>query len=168
MAQQPTVRDAPLIKSSVPFPTANSNQPGAPPEHHRRRTRSNSSSSSSSGFVPHQSRPPAISMSRQTYKQLSPVVEECEDVSSRNSRVGSRSGYRPRPRPTSYVGQTGLIAEDLTIAMMSIIPPPPRRETRAPTRQSSISRTKSRFQNLRQSIRVRLPTMRSVRVWKRS
>lgn len=171
MVQPPIVRDFAFIKSSVPFPTANNSQAEAPQDHHRQRAGSNSSStSSSSGFGPYQLRSPTTSMSGRTQKQLSPVAEECEDNSSRmrrtqGPRVGSRTSRRPRP--TSYIGQTGLVAEDITIAMMSMIPPT-RHQTKTTTRQRSMSRTKSRFQNLRQSIRVRLPTMRSVCVWKRS
>jgi hypothetical protein len=173
MDQRPIIWDFTPVKSSVPFPTANNSQTGTPPEHHRQRTGSKSSSSSSSGIGPYQIRAPTTSMSRRPHKQLSPVVEECEDSPSRrrfgsSQRVGSRVGHRPRPRATSYVGQTGLIAEDLTIAIMSVMPPsPPRHQTKGPIRQSSMSKTKSRFQNFRQSIRVRLPTIRSVRVWRR-
>ncbi|KAF9645228.1 hypothetical protein BDM02DRAFT_606728 [Thelephora ganbajun] len=171
MIQPPIVRDFAFIKSSVPFPTASNSQAGAPPDHHRQRTGSSSSTSSSSGFGPYQLRSPTPSMSGRKQKQLSPVVEECEDDLSRlmwtsGPRVGSRAGRHPRP--TTYIGQTGLIAEDLTIAMMSVMPPPTRHESKATTRQRTTSKTKSRFQNFRQSIRVRLPTMRSVRVWKRS
>jgi len=174
MVQPPIVRDFAFIKSSVPFPTANNGQVGIPQDHRRQRTGSNSStsSSSSSGFGPYQLRPPTTSMSGRTQKQLSPVTEECEDDPSRmrlisGPRVGSRTGRRAKR--TSYVGQTGLLAEDITIAMMSIMPPPTHHKTKATARQRSTNRTKSRFQNLRQSIRVlRLPTVRWVRVWKRS
>jgi len=171
MVQPPIVRDFAFIKSSVPFPTTDNSQLEAPRDHRRQRTGSNSSSvSSSSGFGPHQLRSPTTSMSGRAQKQLSPVAEECEDDPSRmqwtsGPRVGSRTSRRPRP--TSYIGQTGLIAEDITIAMMSMMPPT-RHQTKATTRQRTMSRTKSRFQNLRQSIRVRLPTMRLVRVWRRS
>jgi len=169
MAQHPIVRDFAFIKSSVPFPTANHNQVAPPKDHRRQRTGSNSStSSSSSGFGPYQIRSPTTSMSGRPQKQLSPVAEECEDDISRmrwssGPRVGSRTSRRPRP--TSYVGQSGLFAEDLTIAMMSIIPPPIRHQKKATMRQRAVTRTKSRLRNLGQSIRVRLPTMR---VWKRS
>jgi len=174
MARPPIVRDFAFIKSSVPFPAANDSQAGAPQDHHRQRTGSNSStsSSSSSGFGPYQLRPPTTSMSGRTQKPLSPVTEECEDDSNRmrltsRPRVGSRMSHRPKP--TSYVGQSGLLAEDITIAMMSIMPPHTHHKTKAPARRRSVNRTKSRFKNLCQSIRVlRLPTMRSVRVWKRS
>lgn len=172
MAQPPIIRDFAFITSSVPFPTANNNQTGAPPELRRQRTGSNSSSSSSSGVGPHQLRSHTISMSGRTQKQLSPVVEECEDDSSRRRltsgrrRVGSRASHRPRHRRTSYIGHTGIMAEDLTIAMISMMPPPPRHQTKPLTRRKSMSKTKSRLQRLRQSIRARLPTMRSVRVWK--
>jgi len=166
MVQPPIVRDFAFIKSSVPFPTANNSQVEAPQDHRRQRTGSNSSStSSSSGFGHQQLRSPTTSMSGRAQKQLSPVAEECEDDTRWTSgpRIGSRTSRRPRP--TSYIGQTGLIAEDITITMLSMMP---RHQTKATTRQRTMSRTKSRFQNLRQSIRVRLPTMRSVRVWKRS
>lgn len=167
MAQPPIVRDFAFIKSSVPFPTTNNSQVEAPQDR-RQRTGSNSSSTStSSGFGPHQPRSPTASMSGRAQKQLSPVAEECEDDSNRTQRTsGPRVGSRTsrRPRSTSYIGHTGLIAEDITIAMMSIMPPPTRHQTKATAGQ----RTKSRFKNLRQSIRVRLPTMRSVRVWRRS
>jgi len=175
MTQPPIARDFAFIKSSVPFPTANNNQVATPRDRRRRqRTGSNSSTSStssSSGFGPYQLRSPTTSMSGRPQKQLSPVAEECEDDPNRmrwssGRRVGSRTAHRPRS--ASYVGQTGLIAEDITIAMMSMMPPPTQHKTKATTRQRTMSRTKSRFQNLRQSIRVRLPTMRSVRVWKRS
>lgn len=168
MVQPPIVRDFAFIKSSVPFPTANNSQVEAPQDHRRQRTGSNSSSTSSSSELgPQQLRSPTTSMSGRAQKQLSPVAEECEDDTRWTSgpRAGSRT--RRRPRPTSYIGPTGLIAEDITIAMMSI-PPPTRRQTKTTARQRTMSRTKSRFQNLRQSIRVRLPTMRSVCVWKRS
>ena len=167
MTQHPIVRDF-AFKSSVPFPTANNNQAEAPKDHRRQRTGSNSStSSSSSGFGPFQLRSPTTSMSGRPQKQLSPVAEECEDDLGRirwgsGPKVGSRTAHRPRP--TSHVGQSGLFAEDITIAMMSIMPPSTRHKAKATTRQKTMSRTKSRFHNLRQSIRVRLPTMR---VWKR-
>jgi hypothetical protein len=169
MVQPPIVRDFAFVKSSVPFPAANNTQSVAPPEHHRQRTRSNSSTSSSSGVIP-QPRPPTTSMSGRTRKQLSPVVEECEDSPSRRrlpsrQRVGSRAGHRHKSRPASYVGHTGIVAEDLTIAMMSMIPPPPRNQNRATARQRPTNKTKSRFQSLRQSIRARLP---NICVWKRS
>lgn len=172
MAQPPIVRDFAFTKSSVPFPAANNNQSVAPLEHHRQRTGSNSSSSSSIGSSL-QSRPPTTSMSGRTRKQLSPVVEECEDSPSRRrlasrQRAASRASHRPKYRPTSYVGHTGIFAEDLTIAMMSIRPPPPRHQHNTTTRQRPMSKTKSRFQSLRQSIRVRLPTIRSVCLWRRS
>ena len=169
MVRPPVVRDFAVIKSTVPFPTTNNSQSGAPQDRRRQRTGSNSSStSSSSEFGPYQLRSPTTSMSQ---KQLSPVVEECEDDPSRirrtpGPRVGSRTAHRPRP--TSFIGQTGLIAEDITIAMMSMMPPPTRHQTKVSTRQRTMSRAKSRFKNFRQSIRVRLPTMRSVRVWRRS
>ena len=175
MAQHPIVRDFAFIKSSVPFPTASNNQVAPIKDHHRQRTGSNSSTSSSfSGFGPYQIRSPTTSMSERPQKQLSPVVEECEDDVSRTRwtsgpRVGSRTSRRPRPT-SSYVGPSGLFAEDITIAMMSIIPPTIRHQKKATIRQRAVSRTKSRFRNLRQSIRVRLPTMRSMRsmrVWKR-
>ena len=167
MAQSPIVRDFAFIKSSIPFPTTNNSQVRAPQDSLRQRTGSNSSStSSSSGFGPYQLRSPTTSMSGRAQKQLSPVAEEGEDVPGRmewNSgpRTGSRAGRRPGP--ASYVGQTGLIAEDITIAMMSMMPPPTPRQTKATARRS-----KSPFKNLLQSIRLRLPTMRSVCVWKRS
>lgn len=170
MVQPPIVRDFAFIKSSVPFPTTSNSQAEAPQDRRHQRTGSNSSStSSSSGFGPYQLRSPTTSMAGRTQKQLSPVAEECEDNPSRMRRTpGPRVGSRTsRPRPTSYIGHTGLVAEDITIAMMSMIPPT-RHQTKATTRQRSMNRTKSRFQNLRQSIRVRLPTMRSVCVWKRS
>ena len=173
MAHHPIVRDFAFIKSSVPFPSAIKNQVTPPKDHHRQRTGSNSStSSSSSGFGPYQIRSPTTSMSERPQKQLSPVVEESEDDISRmrwpsGPRVGSRTGRRPRPT-SSYVGQSGLFAEDITIAMMSIIPPPIRHQRKATIRQRAMNRTKSRFRNLRQSIRLRLPTMQSMRVWKRS
>jgi hypothetical protein len=172
MAQPPIVRDFAFIKSSVPFPTTNNNQVEAPQDHHRQRTGSNSSSvSSSSGFGSHQLRSPTTSMSGRAQKQLSPVAEESEDDPTRMQRTsGPRVGSRTsrRPRPASYIGQTGLIAEDITIAMMSMMPPPTRHRTKATARQRSMSRTKSRFRNLRQSIRIRLPIMRLVCVWRRS
>jgi len=172
MAQHPIVRDFAFIKSSVPFPTANNNQVAPVKDHHRQRTGSNSStSSSSSGFGPYQIRSPTTSMSGRPQKQLSPVVEECEDDISRTRwpsgpKVGSRTSRRPRPT-SSYVGQSGLFAEDITIAMMSIIPPTIRHQKKATMRQRAMSRTKSRFRNLRHSIRVRLPTIRLMRAWKR-
>jgi len=172
MVRPPTVRDSAIIKSTVPFPTANHSQVGAPQDRRRQRTGSNSSStSSSSDFGPYQLRSATTSMSGRAQKQLSPVVEECEDDPSRarwtsGPRVGSRTGHRPRQ--TSYIGQTGLIAEDITIAMMSMMPPPTRHQTKATPRQRTMTRAKLRFKNFRQSIRVRLPTMRSVRVWRRS
>ena len=171
MVQPPIVRDFAFIKSSVPFPTANNSQVGPPQDHHRQRTGSNSSTSSSSGFGPYQLRSPTTSMSGRPQKQLSPVAEECEDDPNRakwssGPKVRSRAGHRSRQ--TSFVGQTGLFAEDITIAMMSIMPPPtPHHKTKATARQRTMSKTKSRFQNFRQSIRIRLPTIRSVRVWKR-
>lgn len=172
MTQPPIIRDFAFVESSVPFPTADNGQAEVPQNHHRQRTASNSSTSSlSSGFGPFQLRSPTTSMSGRAQKPLSPVVEECEDDVSRTKlKPGPRVGYRTthRPRPASYVGQTGLFAEDLTIAMMSMIPPPTSHPTKAVKRKRSMSRTRSRFQNLRQSIRVRLPTMRSMRVWKRS
>lgn len=170
--QPPIVRDFAFIKSSVPFPTANNNQVGPSKDHHRQRTASNSStSSSSSGFGPYQLRSPTNSMSGRPQKQLSPVAEECEDDLNRKRwpsgpKVGSRTSHRPRP--TSHVGQTGLHAEDITIAMMSMMPPSTRHQAKTTARQRTMSRTKSRFQNLRQSIRLHLPTMRSMRVWRRS
>lgn len=166
MVRPPIVRDFAVIKSTVPFPTTNNSQVGAPQDRRRQRTGSNSSTSSSElGSYPLRS--PNTSMSGRAQKQLSPVVEECEDDPSRTRwttgpRVGSRTGHRPRP--TSYIGHTGLIAEDITVAMMSMMPPPARHQTKTPARQRTFSRARSRFQNLRQSIRVRLPTMR---VWKR-
>lgn len=171
MVQPPIVRDFAFVKSSVPFPSTNTGQAGAPQDNHRRRTGSNSSTSSSSGFGPYQVRTPTTSMSGRVQKQLSPVAEESEDDPGRtrwtpSPKAGSKTGHRPRQ--TSFIGQTGLIAEDITVAMMSMIPPPARHQTKATTTQRPASRTKSRFQNLRQSIRVRLPSMRSVRVWKRS
>ena len=170
MVQPPIVRDFAFSKSSVPFPTANKTRVEAPPERHRQRTGSNSSTSSS-GSSSHHLRHPTTSMSTRTQKQLSPVAEECEDGlhyrrRASGQRVGSRVSHRPKPRPTSYVGQTGIVAEDLTIAMMSMVPPPARHQTRA--RRRSITKKKSRFQLFRQSIRARLPTVRSVLVWKRS
>ena len=171
MVQPPLARDFAVIKSSVPFPTSNNSQVGAPQDHRRQRTGSNSSSTStSSGFGPYQPRSPTTSMSGRPQKQLSPVVEECEDDHSRTRWTsGSRAGYRPshRPRSTAYVGQTGLVAEDITLAMISMMPPT-RHHTKATPRQRTMGRTKLRFQNLRQSIRVRLPTLRFVRVWRRS
>lgn len=178
MAQPPIVRDFAFIKSSVPFPSGDNNQEGAPHEHHRQRTGSNSSSSSSSALGPHQSRPPATSMSGRTQKQLSPVAEECEDSPSRQRltsgrRAGSRVGRRPRRRTTSRVGPTNITAERLTVEMLSMTPrSPPRKQTqqtKAATRQKSTGKTRSRFQNFRQSIRKRLPTIGSVwRVLRRS
>ena len=171
MAHHPIVRDFAFIKSSVPFPTVKNSQVRAPQDRQRQRTGSNcSTSSSSSGLGPYQLRAPTTSMSGRTQKQLSPVAEECEDDPNRKRRiagpkVGSRTNHRPRP--TSYVGQTGLLAEEITIAMM-MMPPPTRHQPRATAMQRTTSRTKSRFQNLRQSIRLRLPAMRLVRVWKRS
>lgn len=172
MIQPPIVRDFAFIKSSVPFPTANNSQAGALKDHHRQRTGSNcSASSSSSGFGPSHPRSPTTSMSGRPQKQLSPVAEECEDDLNRKRwisgpKVGSRTSHRPRP--VSYVGQSGLLAEEITIAMMSMMPPPTRHQTKATARKRTTNRTKSRFQNLRQLIRLRLPIMRSVRVWKRS
>lgn len=172
MVQPPIVRDFAFIKSSVPFPTANNSQVEPSQDHHRQRKGSNSStSSSSSGFGPYPLRSPTTSMSGRTQKQLSPVVEESEDDISRTRwasgpRVGSKSSHRPRP--TSHVGRTGMFAEDLTIAMMSITPPHIRHKPKITARQRTINRTKSRFRNFRQSIRVRLPSMRLMRVWGRS
>ena len=174
MVKPPIVRDFAFIKSSVPFPIASPNQTRAPPEHHRQRTASNSSSSSSSSGS-HQQRPRGTSMSRRTQKQLSPVAEEFEGDSGRrrltstNPRVRSRPSHRSKTRPASYVGQGGLTAEDLTIAVMSITPrTPPRHHTKATTRRGAVNKTKSRFHNLRLSIRARLSTVRLGRVWKRS
>jgi len=175
MSQHPIVRDFAFIKSSVPFPAAKNNQVAPVKDHHRQRTGSNfstsSTSSSSSGFGPYQTRSPTTSMSERPQKQLSPVVEECEDDAGRTKwasgpRAGSRTSRRPRPT-SSYVGQSGLFAEDITIAMMSITPPTIRHHKKATMRQRAVNRTKSRFRKLRQSIRVRLPTMRSMRVWRR-
>lgn len=173
MVQPPVARDFAFVKSSVPFPSSNNNQAGAPQDHRRQRTGSNSSStsaSSSSGFGPSQFRSPTTSMSGRPQKQLSPVVEESEDDHSRGRWAsGSRAGYRTSrlPRSTSYVGQTGLTAEDITIAMISMMPPT-RHQTKPTSKQRTTGKTKSRFKNFRQSIRVRLPTMRFVRVWRRS
>ena len=173
MVQPPVARDFAFVKSSVPFPTSNNSQVGTPQDHRRQRTGSNSSSTSTSssiGLGPYQFRSPTTSMSGRPQKQLSPVVEECEDDHSRTRWAsGSRAGYRTSrlPRSTAYVGQTGLTAEDITLAMISMMPPT-RHQTKPTSKQRSISRTRSRFQNLRQSIRVRLPTMRFVRVWRRS
>ena len=171
----PIVRDFAFVTSSdIPFPVDNHSQEGGPPESHRQRTGSNSSSSSSSKLLPHQPQHRKISMSGRTQKPLSPVAEESEgDIGRRrltSTRPGSRATHRLKPRPTSYVGQTSLIAEDLTIAMMSITPPPPppRHDTKATTRRKAMSKTKSSFHNLRLSIRERLPNMRFGRVWKRS
>jgi hypothetical protein len=172
MVKPPIVRDFAFITSSVPFPTTTNNQAGAPPEHHRQRTGSNSSSSSSIRSSPRQQRPRDTSMSGRAQKQLSPVAEEFEGdhgrrrLTSTSSRVRSRAAYRPKHRPTSYVGQSGLTAEDLTIAMMTITPPP-RHHTKPTARRGAMSKTKSRFHNLRQSIRARLPKIRFGRVWRR-
>lgn len=169
MVQPPLARDVAVMESSVPFPTSNNSQVGAPQDHRRQRTGSNSSSTStstSSGFGPYQPRSPTTSMSGRPQKQLSPVVEECEDDHSRTRWTsGSRAGYRPshRRKSTAYVGQTGLVAEDITLAMISMMPP-----TRDHTKATPRRRTKLRLQNLCQSIRVRLPTLRFVRVWRRS
>lgn len=174
MDQPPIVRDFAFIKSSVPFPSAGNNQPGAPPEHQRQRSGSNSSSSSSSGPAPRQVQPPTTPMPGRAQKQLSPVAEECEDSPNRQrmasgQRVGSRVGRRPRRRTTSYVAQTNITAEEITVAMMSIMPPPPRQQTRAGTKQKSTGKAKSRLRSFHQSIRARLPTMRSVcGAWRRS
>ena len=169
----PIVRDYAYIKSFVPFPSTNNSQAGAPPEPSRQRTVSNSSSSSSSGLGTRHPRPHGTSMSGRKQKQLSPVAEEFEDdhgrrrLTSTSSRVRSRASYRPKPRPASYIGQTGLTAENLTIAMMTIPPPPPRHRTKSTARRGPMSKTMSSFSKLRRSIRARLPTLRLSRVWRR-
>ena len=175
MVKPPIVRDFAFIKSSVPFPstTTANNQTGVLPEPHRPRTSSNSSSSSSSGLSSRQQRTRGTSMSGRTQKQLSPVAEEFEGdqgrrrstSTARRVRSRSRASHHHKPRPTSYVGQTGLTAEDLTIAMIAITPP--RHHSKATARRGPMSKTKSRFHDLRQSIRARLPIIRLSRVWKR-
>lgn len=174
MVNEPIVRDFAFIKSSVPFPATNHSQTGTPPEHNRQRTGSNSSSSSSPGVAHHQSHARGTSMSGRTQKQLSPVAEEFEGepgrrrLTSTSPRIRSRASHRTKPRPTSFIGQTGIMAEDLTIAMMSIIPPsPPRHHRKATERRGAMSKTRSSLHNLRLSIRARLPTVRLGRVLKR-
>jgi hypothetical protein len=137
--------------NSVPFP---SNLAGLYVQPSRRINRRSSTSSStstsrSSGYGPYHLRSPAQSLTGKSAKRLSlsPVAEEWEHGFHHTRSVPSRR-YTAQARQQSTIGrgQSGLLAEEITMAMMMI---PPAHNTK------SVEMPKER-QGLRSSAKRRL------------
>lgn len=143
--------------NSVPFPSntqtrANPRPISAPP--------SPTPTSRSSGFGPYHLRAPTQSVSRSATKHLSlsPVAEEWEQGFHHTRAVPNNQPNRPQQRPVGR-GDSGLLAEEITMAMM-MIPPSVNTNTSLRPRepQGFRSSARRRIQRFMSFVRGRLPT----------